>query len=207
MSAHWWVELSFVALVGRTMSLVVIRGGCVPGRTLGSLSANGWSYVPILFGLGLLSTSGWGQIFPKWWPPGEFILVIIPWDLCLQCPVPTVSHSQLLFSKETLLDPQVAQAHILMGSLLALGPSAHGTFCAPCKSVVFVSQSCGAPALKFHWISMPNALEAPFPSARAPGWVKLMWGSELSLLWKNLCCIVIFQSVGHLPSRYEFLIA
>lgn len=29
-----------------------------------------------------------------------------------------------------------------------------------------------------------------------------MWGSELSLLWEKLCCINIFQFVGHLPSGY-----
>ena len=31
---------------------------------------------------------------------------------------------------------------------------------------------------------------------------KLMWGSELSLLWEKLCCIITFQFVGHLPSGY-----
>ena len=28
------------------------------------------------------------------------------------------------------------------------------------------------------------------------------WGSELSLLWENLCDTIIFQFVGHPPSRY-----
>ena len=32
----------------------------------------------LLFGLGLLSPDGWGQNFPKWPPPGEFMLLIIP---------------------------------------------------------------------------------------------------------------------------------
>ena len=40
MSAHWWVELSLVPLVGETVSLDVIRGSCVPGWTLSSLSAD-----------------------------------------------------------------------------------------------------------------------------------------------------------------------
>ena len=30
----------------------------------------------------------------------------------------------------------------------------------------------------------------------------LMWGSELTLLWENLCDIIILQVVGHPPSEY-----
>ena len=50
----------------------------MPERSLGSLFADVWSCVPMLFGLGLLSTDGWGCIFPKWQPPGEVTLMIIP---------------------------------------------------------------------------------------------------------------------------------
>ena len=32
----------------------------------------------LLFGLGLLSTEGWGQIFPKWPSLEELTLMIIP---------------------------------------------------------------------------------------------------------------------------------
>ena len=32
----------------------------------------------LLFGLGLLSTDGWGQIFPKWPPPKKGMLLNIP---------------------------------------------------------------------------------------------------------------------------------
>ena len=32
----------------------------------------------LLFGLGILSPDGWGQIFPIWPPPEEFTLMIIP---------------------------------------------------------------------------------------------------------------------------------
>ena len=32
----------------------------------------------LLFGLGLLSTDGWGQIFPKWPPPEKETLLNIP---------------------------------------------------------------------------------------------------------------------------------
>ena len=59
------VELSLFLLVGGAISL---GGSCVAGRTLGSLSADGWDSFPpcLLFNLELLITNGWGQNFPKW---------------------------------------------------------------------------------------------------------------------------------------------
>ena len=59
------VELSLFLLVGGAISL---GGSCVAGRTLGSLSADGWDLFPpcLLFNLELLITNGWGQNFPKW---------------------------------------------------------------------------------------------------------------------------------------------
>ena len=40
----------------------------------------GWSVIPpgLLFALGLVSTDGWGQIFPKWPPPEKGMLMNIP---------------------------------------------------------------------------------------------------------------------------------
>ena len=35
----------------------------------------------LLFGLGLLITHGWGQIFSKWPPPEKYTLMIIPESL------------------------------------------------------------------------------------------------------------------------------
>ena len=74
------MELNLVPLKGKALSLGVIRGVCVPGRTLGSLFANGWGFVPTLlfFGLGLFKPDGWGQILPKWKPPGELMLMNTP---------------------------------------------------------------------------------------------------------------------------------
>ena len=37
---------------------------------------------------------------------------------------------------------------------------------------------------------------------QTPSLGNLMWGSELSLLWRSLCDTVIFQSVGHLIGGY-----
>ena len=59
MPALWWVELSLIPLMGRTMSRAVFCGGCGLRKTLGSLSSNGWGCVPILLLSGLrLSSTG-----------------------------------------------------------------------------------------------------------------------------------------------------
>ena len=50
------------------------------------------------------------------------------------------------------------------------GPSAHETLCVPSRMEFVFPQSCGAPALKSHWPSKLNALGAPLPNARSPGW-------------------------------------
>ena len=61
------MQLSLVPLVGGVLSLGKIRGGCILGRSLGSLFADGWGMNPLrlLFGLGLLSPDVLGQIFSK----------------------------------------------------------------------------------------------------------------------------------------------
>ena len=48
-------------------------------RLLGSLGSL-FTVIPpgLLFGLGLLSPDGWGQIFPKWPPPEKHELMNIP---------------------------------------------------------------------------------------------------------------------------------
>ena len=48
MPVFWWVRLDLVFLVGRTMSGGVFWGVCELSMILGSLSANGWSCVPVL---------------------------------------------------------------------------------------------------------------------------------------------------------------
>ena len=48
MSAHWWVELGLVPLVGRAISRGVFRVGSRLRKTLGRLSADGWGYIPAL---------------------------------------------------------------------------------------------------------------------------------------------------------------
>ena len=37
MPVLWWVELILIPLVGGALSMGVVRGGCVPGRSLGNV--------------------------------------------------------------------------------------------------------------------------------------------------------------------------
>ena len=46
MPAHWYVGLIPIPLVGGALSLGEIRGGCVPGGSLGSLFTDGWGCDP-----------------------------------------------------------------------------------------------------------------------------------------------------------------
>ena len=48
MPAPWKVELSLGPLVERTVSKGMSRDGCGLRESLGSLSADGWGYVPTL---------------------------------------------------------------------------------------------------------------------------------------------------------------
>ena len=66
--------------MGGASSLGDIRGSCVPRGSLGSLFTDGWGCDPtgLLFGLGLLSAEGWGQIFPKWPPPENCMQMNVP---------------------------------------------------------------------------------------------------------------------------------
>ena len=75
----------------------------------------------LLFGLGLLSPGGWGQIFPNWPSLREAHSDDYSWYLCLQCSSPTRSHSHSLFSQEIPQGPQFDLTQILMESLLFSG--------------------------------------------------------------------------------------
>ena len=48
MPVFWWMRLDLVFLVGRTASGGVFWGVCDLIMILGSLSANGWGWVPVL---------------------------------------------------------------------------------------------------------------------------------------------------------------
>ena len=69
-----------IPLMGGALSLCEIRGGCVPGVSLGNLLTDGWGCDPtwIIVWPGLLSAKGWCHIFPKWPPVETHILMNIP---------------------------------------------------------------------------------------------------------------------------------
>ena len=48
MPVFWWARLDLVFLVGRITSGGMFWGVCELIMILGSLSANGWGYVPVL---------------------------------------------------------------------------------------------------------------------------------------------------------------
>ena len=71
---------------------------CLGGlEVVACLLMSGVVFTPcVLYGLEFLAPDGWSQIFLKRQPPGELMLMIILWDLYLQYPAPTVSHSHAL---------------------------------------------------------------------------------------------------------------
>ena len=48
MPVFWWMRLDLVFLVGRSASSGMFWGVCDLIMILGSLSANGWGFVPVL---------------------------------------------------------------------------------------------------------------------------------------------------------------
>ena len=74
------MELILVPLADGALSLGVIKGSCLPRGLQAACLLMGGAVFPhcLLFGLGLLNPDGWGQIFPKWPPLEEIMMVIIP---------------------------------------------------------------------------------------------------------------------------------
>ena len=70
--AHSWVELALVPPVGRAMSGVCLSGSGLFRKTLSSLSAHGWGYVPALLVVWPEASQhwsrqavGWGQVLVR----------------------------------------------------------------------------------------------------------------------------------------------
>ena len=68
-SASWWVDLGLDPLVGKAMSRGGSRGGCGLRKSLGYLSANGQSSVPILLIVWLEVSQDW-SLQAVWVGPG-----------------------------------------------------------------------------------------------------------------------------------------
>ena len=153
----------------------------------------------LLFGLGLLRADGWGQIFSKWPPPKKCMLMKIPESFASNVLPHNKTHSSLLF-QEVLQEAQPGLTHIPTETLLCPGTQCiRKSVCTFQEWGLCFPQSCGAPAHKSHWSSVPGAMGALSP-CQIPMCGSLMWGSEFSLLYVSLCEPVTFQYMG-LPTR------
>ena len=72
-----------------------------------------------------------------------------------------------------------------------LGPGVHRVLC-----MAFMSKVSISPSPVWLLPSKPSALGNLFPWSWTPGMECLMWGSEFSLLWENLCNIIFLQFVA-----------
>ena len=107
----------------------------------------------LLFALGLLSTDGWGQIFPKGTHADEYYE-----ELCFQYPSPITSHIHPCFPSRT------------SKTAVRFDPDSNGYFAFPWDPVhmkvcmhllewgLHFSQTHGAPMHKPQWPSVPDAL-------------------------------------------------
>ena len=94
--------------------------GWVPGRSLGSLLLMGGAVFPpgLLFGLELLSPDGWGHIFPKWPPPREFTLMVIPETFASNVLPLQRATVTPCFRRRSSQDPQAGLTQLSMEPLL-----------------------------------------------------------------------------------------
>ena len=103
--------------------------------------------------------------------------------------------------QETLQDLPVGLAQASIKFLLPPWVPAQDVLCVPYKSGISVSSDPeGLMQLSTADLQMLSGLifwcQTPRPGS-------LMWGSELLLLWDNLCTIIILQFVGHLWGKVE----
>ena len=136
----------------------------------------------LLFALGLLSTDGWGQIFPKWPPPETGKLLNIPES----------------FAFNVLPSQQATFTPVFPGcpprTAVRFDSDSYGDFALPWDPVhmkvcvrLLRTGSPFPPVLWSSWAQAPLAFNArcsrgSFSQCQVPACEGLMWGSELSLL-------------------------
>ena len=136
----------------------------------------------LLFGLGLLSTDGQGQIFPKWPPPEKGTLLNIPKS----------------FASNVLPPKQATFTPVFPGgpprTAVSFNPDFYGDFALPWDPVHVKICVCllrmGSPFPPVPWSSCaqaPLAFDArcswgSFSQCQIPTRGTLMWGSEFSFL-------------------------
>ena len=95
----------------------------------------------LLFGLGLLSTDGWGHIFPKWPPPEKGTLRNIPKSFAYNVLPPQQATFSPCFPRRSSKNCSQVWPRFLWRLCFALGPSAHESLCALFKNEISVSPS------------------------------------------------------------------
>ena len=144
----------------------------------------GWAVFPphLLFGLGLLSPDGWGQIFPKWPPPEKHELMNIPKSFAANVLPP----QEAIFTPAFPGGPPRTSARS--------NPNSHGNPALPWDPVhakvcvrLLRMGSPFPPVLRSSCTQTPLAFNArcsrgSFSQCQIPRHGDLMWGSDLSLL-------------------------
>ena len=87
-------------------------------------------------------------------------------------------------------------ARLLGSHCFSLGPSACETLCASTKSEVCFPPDLWSSYTQANLAFKAKCSEGNSSRCQTPRLGNLTWGSELSLLWENLCDIIIFQCMG-----------
>ena len=95
----------------------------------------------LLFGLGLLSADGWGQISPKWPPLKEYMPMNTPETFASSVLPPQPATVTLCFPRRSSKNCSQIQPRFLWSLCFALGPSVHESLCASFKNGVSISLS------------------------------------------------------------------
>ena len=136
---------------------------------------------------------------PKWWPVEELTLRNIPWCLCHNCPFPHCGHSQL----SPLLKPTGRSG---LGSYEVTALPCISMHVKPCVEFHTRVEFYFPSSIEFLQ-SNPASLQIKC-SGGSSHWCQtsrlgtLMWDSEISLLWENLCHRIIFQFLCHPANKY-----
>ena len=120
-----------------------IRGGCVPGVSLGSLFTEGQGCDPtwIVVCSEASQTDGWGQTFPKWPPPEKAMLLNIPKSFSSSALPPLQAAVTPCFPRRSSKNCSQVSPRFLWRLCFAQGPSACESLCGPFKNGVSISPS------------------------------------------------------------------
>lgn len=216
MHVSWWQghwplveELVLGPLLGRAMSKDMFRGSCQLKKTLGSLGLCSYPVCCLAWGIPALETTGCWLDPRSWCQNGSFKERSCQWALSgtftASVLIPTVSQScppnlpmrPWKSSREVWSNSDKASAFVL-------SPGAQETLCVPLRVDCLFPQvlwsSCNKAPLscKAKW-------SGSFSQWQTLRLGSLMWVSEISLLWENLCDIIILQFVGSMGFHYIML--